>query len=81
MEAGVTAPDIALRLIQGKAEVNATDIRGNAALHHLVSRAKHQRVSELVSILINSNADPHISNNFGDSAITLASRHGFEIEF
>ncbi len=66
MEAVQKNPELAIFLIERRAHVNAQDIRGNTALHHLSLKVAHA--------LLLRGADPTIRNNFGDSAVELAER-------
>ena len=61
-------------LIDRGAEVNATDLRGNSALHGAVD-AGHETVAWL---LLNQGANPALRNAAGDTALDIARRRGYD---
>ncbi|XP_053548185.1 ankyrin repeat domain-containing protein 22 [Bombina bombina] len=60
-------------LLQSGVDVNATDYKGNTALHY-ASRMKNQAV---VPILLEARADPHLKNKDGETPIQIAQRLKF----
>ncbi|XP_078422085.1 ankyrin repeat domain-containing protein 22 isoform X1 [Cetorhinus maximus] len=60
-------------LVNAKVDVNATDNRGNSALHY-ACQMKNKRI---VSILTQANADPSIANKNGETPLDIATRLKF----
>jgi hypothetical protein len=65
--------EVARLLIESGANVNASDARGNTALHYAASRGD----AELVQLLLESGADPLAANEAGETPADLAERLGY----
>lgn len=61
-------------LLSAPVNVNATDSKGNTALHY-ACRMKSQNI---IPLLLKANADPSLKNKDGESSIDIAERLGFK---
>jgi len=57
-------------LIDGKADVNAVDDRGNTALHHAVNNAQHQAIT----FLLEAKANLRAKNNEGSTPLLMVAK-------
>ncbi|GCB75570.1 hypothetical protein scyTo_0018231 [Scyliorhinus torazame] len=60
-------------LLNAKADVNATDNKGNTALHY-ACQMKNKRI---VTVLVKANADAFIANQNGETPLDIATRLKF----
>ncbi|XP_051883562.1 ankyrin repeat domain-containing protein 22 [Pristis pectinata] len=60
-------------LLNAKVDVNATDYKGNSALHY----ACQMKNNRIVSILIKANADASIANKNGETPLDIATKLKF----
>ncbi|XP_062927236.1 ankyrin repeat domain-containing protein 22-like [Mobula hypostoma] len=64
-------------LLSAKVDVNATDNKGNSALHY----ACQMKNKSIVSILIKANADVSIANKNGETPLDIATKLKIPIIF
>ncbi|XP_078268825.1 ankyrin repeat domain-containing protein 22 [Rhinoraja longicauda] len=60
-------------LLKAKVDINATDHKGNSALHY----ACQMKSSRIVNVLIKANADPSIANKNGETPADIAKKLKF----
>lgn len=60
-------------LLKAKVDINATDYKGNSALHY-ACRMKNSRI---VNVLIKANADTSIANKNGETPVDIATKLKF----
>ncbi|XP_066519938.1 ankyrin repeat domain-containing protein 22 [Hoplias malabaricus] len=60
-------------LLSSKVEVNATDYKGNTALHYACQCKSHR----IIPLLLEKNADISVRNNSGETPLDIAERLNF----